>query len=70
MKKRMTGYGAFPMDMLRYDCCWPYSPEDVETITESLVEKSDTPRVVTICFYKGMTLDRWISFGWMPTVKQ
>jgi hypothetical protein len=61
----VTGQGAFPLDMLRYDRCWPYDGQDVQNID---------PRVTG---FRGVrlampartradepTVDRWKSFGW------
>ena len=33
-----TGSGPFPVSMLRFDCCWPYTDEDANKI-----ERSFTP---------------------------
>lgn len=75
----VMGAGRFPIDMLRYDACWPASSEDARKITESIVESvthatDEQPRVwqetteiaLTIApGYSDPTFDRWASFGWM-----
>ena len=35
---RITGRGPFPLDMLRYDMCFPCTSQDAMTIRESMVE--------------------------------
>lgn len=65
---KVKGKGFFPIDMLRYDCCYPNNSEDVGRVRgfddgiagERIVElgrrvekKTDLP-----------TNDRWKSFGW------
>lgn len=60
---RATGRGNFPLDMLRYDCCYPAQPADVEAMRGN----SRTPlRTVTLFTTnkRGPTLGRWASFGW------
>ena len=64
----VTGRGRFPIDMLRYDCCYP-----VEGIPD--IEWSQNPeerrrefnvRLVRHCKSRGWTptIGRWSSFGW------
>lgn len=36
----VTGYGAFPVDMLRYACSWPKDETDARAIEESLEQGS------------------------------
>lgn len=58
-KYYVTGYGDFPMDMLRYDSCWPAGPTDVAKLGAEHKERS-----VQLCSTQEPTLDRWTSFGW------
>lgn len=54
----VRGIGPFPLDMLRYDCAWPVSSEDVQAMAERGV------RSVKLSSYKPPTADRWASFMW------
>jgi hypothetical protein len=58
----VEGSGSFPIDMLRYDKCWPSTESDSITITDEGL------RSVTLT-YSGIvpqpTNGRWNSFGWM-----
>lgn len=76
----ISGMGEFPLDMLRYDACWPLCSDDAELIGLSQIrefraeaKKSGKPFIITVCgvikgFGTGLdsrwTLDRWISFGY------
>ena len=61
--------GRFPLDMLRYDSCYPATQQDsaaMENYTGSREEKA--ARVVTVCKvtgskFDGFTVGRWQSFG-------
>jgi len=60
---RVTGSGPFPLDMLRYDSCWPARPEDVIALL------SKEQRTVLIARWScsktgGWKPARWQSFGW------
>lgn len=70
-----SGPTPFPLDMLRYDCCFPARGEDVATITESL-ERARTGNVpddrlmlaIQVTRYTdsaqpSWTRGRWQSFG-------
>lgn len=63
----VEGSGFFPIDMLRYDSCWPYSQEDVSGI--SCTYELQPMRRVKLCrIVRNKNLmptgDRWASFGW------
>lgn len=61
---KVTGGGAFPFDMLRYDAAWPSTTQDAS----KLVEDDSTPfkkREVTLQSYREPTVDRWKSFAWV-----
>lgn len=63
----VRGRGPFPMDMLRYDCCWPVRGEDVSAIDDN-AERRDHRAVRLIrCAQNGAgpTIGRWESFGWV-----
>ena len=64
---RRTGYGTFPMDMLRYDCCWPAdttSALNVGRIVETQGVRDEQPDITLLTWQTGITPDRWASFGW------
>lgn len=63
----IQGHGSFPIDMLRYDSCYPDSSEDASKIHDSLEKfESKTIRVRRLVDSKKKmwTFDRWKSFGW------
>jgi hypothetical protein len=65
----VAGKWPFPLDMLRYDGCWPAESEDVDKLDRLL---NDTEIRVTRRFYLTLatakhgspTVERWQSFGW------
>ena len=56
----VEGRGDFPLDMLRFDMCWPRSADDAQAIS------GDGHRFVHLETAKrmGITFARWESFGW------
>lgn len=61
----VLGRGPFPLDMLRYDQCWPASAEDVQRMDVDSLDRRAlrTVRLRTINVM-GPTTDRWESFLW------
>ncbi|MEK6878462.1 MAG: hypothetical protein AABY22_02585, partial [Nanoarchaeota archaeon] len=63
------GY-SFPLDMLRYDECFPYNQEDVDKIHKTNnPEGFICPNRIKLKGYvrnksDKPTEDRWLSFGW------
>jgi len=64
---------SFPLDMLRYDECFPVAPQDVDRIGSSL--DSDLPRgnKITLAHYSDdirwvPQFKRWESFGWTAVI--
>ena len=59
--------GRFPLDMLRYDCCYPASQEDAEAMAYypdvKQAEKSIMVCKITDSKIDSFTPDRWRSFG-------
>ncbi len=58
------GRGDFPLDMLRYDACWPSTQDDV-----SIIDAVREVRRVSVTTYGVTAADpftdaRWASFGW------
>jgi hypothetical protein len=68
----VIGSGEFPVDMLRYDHCYPASTEDAVKISYHrqdgvLYNEYRTIRLATVEHGKGVeqvTPRRWQSFGW------
>lgn len=67
----VSGSGAFPVDMLRYDQCWPKTTFDATGI---LLEPGDQGyrtrrRAITLQSdaRQAPTVGRWTSFGWAVT---
>lgn len=63
MRFIVEGRGPFPVDMLRYDRCFPHDSADASQILEPRERRkvtltTDSPRV---------TPARWRSFGWVMT---
>lgn len=57
----VTGGGQFPLDMLRYDRCWPAGGEDAAKL-----DWTGQPgfRSVKMQSHREPTIDRWSSFQW------
>lgn len=69
----VSGRGEFPMDMLRYDECYPVGPDDVAAIRATFDMSDDAPRgpyEVRLLHrgegqgYPKPTVARWNSFCW------
>jgi hypothetical protein len=66
------GKYPFPLDMLRYDCCYPSEPGAVDRIQQGIVgPREDAPfrdrpilDIRLISHVHAPTEDRWRSFGW------
>jgi len=61
----VEGKNEFPLDMLRYDICWPASESNSRLIEASFSDhaRGDVRRIEL----KGLklpTVARWASFGW------
>lgn len=64
-KFTVTGSMAFPLDMLRYDACFPYDSESVANMDEARGRRS--VQLVRYSKYKPtepVTVGRWESFLW------
>lgn len=57
----VEGTGDFPIDMLRYDACWPATPTD-----SAVIQYKNTERRVVLEMMSSFpnTPKRWESFGW------
>lgn len=61
------GRTSFPIDMLRYDACWPESESDVAAIKNPVRHRGDDncTRVVLVSDSPNAPeRARWASFGW------
>lgn len=56
----VEGSGEFPIDMLRYDRCWPAAEAQVPYLTASRSGR----RHVLLTGLQEPTQARWQSFGW------
>lgn len=65
----VTGNGAFPYDMLRYDQCWPTSEAESSLLSDNQFVGEPGHRSVTLATdYQGApTVGRWQSFGWITS---
>jgi hypothetical protein len=65
----VRGRGSFPLDMLRYDSCWPATSEDVAKI-ESDVREPRTIKLMTAGNPHAVpTVGRWSSFLWSASLQ-
>ena len=62
-KVTVEGRGTFPLDMLRYDQCYPLKSDDAVNIATGKGER----RKVTLVSDKPFVIARWNSFGWSVT---
>lgn len=64
---KVEGPGRFPVDMLRYDACYPASAKDTNEIEHSLERCPRKPYQVTVQALSSLkihwTPERWRSFG-------
>lgn len=63
---RVTGTGPFPVDMLRYDCCWPADQDSAVYIAASIPNglPEGFKHSITLTGCQRPTIARWHSFGW------
>jgi hypothetical protein len=63
----VQGRDPFPMDMLRYDACWPSDTGSALAIGWSHSHDPDrlgTHKITMNTWKVGITPERWGSFGW------
>jgi len=58
----VVGGGPFPIDMLRYDSCWPLTQADANVLTWASSERRHIS--MQTVSPGGPTEARWESFGW------
>jgi len=64
---KVQGSGEFPIDMLRYDACYPADESDARTMLEGFGSGMHTVYLRKRYAKKNeqqLTPDRWRSFGW------
>lgn len=65
----VLGRYPFPMDMLRYDCCWPRDSESAAEIAASHSYMREPRAIYRVRLSTAApvrtTPDRWRSFGWV-----
>jgi hypothetical protein len=59
----VEGREAFPLDMLRYDQCWPATLDDAVTIADTLTAHVGLVKV-TLCGYHDPSKELWESWEW------
>lgn len=63
----VEGTGAFPIDMLRYDTCYPATEKDANAIRETFLDSKGVTRVTLnrrSVSDREPQYARWQSFGW------
>lgn len=60
----VRGGGVFPLDMLRYDGCYPASGDDVARMSRREVSVRDVELGAITVLPWVPTQGRWNSFGW------
>jgi len=61
-------HDPLPVDMLRYDSCWPASGEDANKLSDAVqIRREVHPISVTLCSHSKPTIARWASFLWSVT---
>jgi hypothetical protein len=68
---KVIGDGRFPLDMLRYDACYPVTTNDALAIgTQFPFRKPTESRTVLLRTNaeNAPTIGRWESFGWRVIV--
>jgi len=68
----VQGHGRFPLDMLRYDRCWPAAETESGRIAPNWSSPEDykTERAIQMKGLNVPTKDRWNSFGWVVLASQ
>jgi hypothetical protein len=59
----VKGHGQFPLDMLRYDACWPTRSEDIAQM-DPLDHTQEYTVHLRSALNRWPTEGRWQSFGW------
>ena len=62
-KAKITSRFGFPIDMLRYDSCWPATEQDAAAITKGFRSSYGVSAVVEMDAAREWAVGRWKSFG-------
>jgi len=60
----VQGRTPFPMDMLRYDSCYPQTTEDAAKIARSIKNRPERREIALATHSPSVTNGRWSSHGW------
>lgn len=63
MFAKISGFGSFPIDMLRYDSCVPMTERDAQLIGETFSRVGSWEIYVRRVKSGDFTYERWTSFG-------
>jgi len=61
----VIGHGTFPLDMLRYDACYPIDSESVSGLEYDRDNRHEPRKVQLRSHLNSPTNARWASFGWL-----
>ena len=61
----VVGNDQFPVDMMRYDLCYPKREVDSHEIERSFYPREHKERRIVLASPKAPTEARWGSFGWL-----
>jgi hypothetical protein len=62
---KVAGIGAFPLDMLRFDRCYPATPDAVIRMKGGMDQRTvELRHDHAINKAPHVTRDRWASYGW------
>lgn len=61
---KVKGSGSFPMDMLRYDQCFPATEDDSYEMTRASSVREITVKAWSDRPFSAFTPARWHSFTW------
>jgi hypothetical protein len=60
----VSGHMSFPLDMLRYDTCFPRATSDVDAMERNGERRTVVLEALGKSFFWEPTFERWLSFGW------
>ena len=64
----VRGIGQFPIDMLRYDRCWPFASFDAQAIEKSFQQNNLDNIEIDLVSINSPTVRRWESFLWRVVI--
>lgn len=66
----VEGTGHFPIDMLRYDQCWPMESDDAVMIKRTFRPGHRGPVALALVGLDKPEEGRWQSFGWQVSLHE